>query len=378
MITRTIRRDITQEKQHNTTIAIWKFLFSLLILWRHAEVYNPIFANSHFNFIGGSIAIFFFFIVSGYLMTVKALSMPTDNLGKSTFSYIGKKIIRFLPFIIVAETASIIVYVINGGQLNLPVILNSFFDFTIVPQIFITHQKFLGIAWYISAMLVGMLILYPLIVKYKKNFLYLISPLIALFAFSFMNKMDGGSYASADVYYFNFLPKGLIAALGGLSLGSLSYLLASKIQSINFSRFSKIALTFIYVFFFCSIFFLSCDSRSHYFYDSIMVVLLFTGISIAFSNISVTQKLTNNRIVLYLEKLSLPLYLNQMWVMTIVHSLFPNIDKFYIFIAISTIMTILISILTIYLTGFLTKVFQENKLKKDSFAKLASIVFKTI
>ena len=208
---------------------------------------------------------------------------------------------------IVAETASIIVYVINGGQLNLPVILNSFFDFTIVPQIFITHQKFLGIAWYISAMLVGMLILYPLIVKYKKNFLYLISPLIALFAFSFMNKMDGGSYASADVYYFNFLPKGLIAALGGLSLGSLSYLLASKIQSINFSRFSKIALTFIYVFFFCSIFFLSCDSRSHYFYDSIMVVLLFTGISIAFSNISVTQKLTNNRIVLYLEKLSLPL-----------------------------------------------------------------------
>lgn len=176
--------------------------------------------------------------------------------------------------------------------------------------------------------------------------------------------MDGGSYASADVYYFNFLPKGLIAALGGLSLGSLSYLLASKIRSINFSRFSKIALTFIYVFFFCSIFFLSCDSRSHYFYDSIMVVLLFTGISIAFSNISVTQKLTNNRIVLYLEKLSLPLYLNQMWVMTIVHSLFPNIDKFYIFIAISTIMTILISILTIYLTGFLTKVFQENKLKK--------------
>lgn len=364
MITRTIHRDITQEKQHNTTIAIWKFLFSLLILWRHAEVYNPIFANSHFNFIGGSIAIFFFFIVSGYLMTIKALSMPTDNLGKSTFSYIGKKIIRFLPFIIVAETASIIVYVINGGQLNLPVILNSFFDFTIVPQIFITHQKFLGIAWYISAMLVGMLILYPLIVKYKKNFLYLISPLIALFAFSFMNKMDGGSYASADVYYFNFLPKGLIAALGGLSLGSLSYLLASKIRSINFSRFSKIALTFIYVFFFCSIFFLSCDSRSHYFYDSIMVVLLFTGISIAFSNISVTQKLTNNRIVLYLEKLSLPLYLNQMWVMTIVHSLFPNIDKFYIFIAISTIMTILISILTIYLTGFLTKVFQENKLKK--------------
>lgn len=181
MITCTIHRDITQEKQHNTTIAIWKFLFSLLILWRHAEVYNPIFANSHFNFIGGSIAIFFFFIVSGYLMTIKALSMPTDNLGKSTFSYIGKKIIRFLPFIIVAETASIIVYVINGGQLNLPVILNSFFDFTIVPQIFITHQKFLGIAWYISAMLVGMLILYPLIVKYKKNFLYLISPLIALF-----------------------------------------------------------------------------------------------------------------------------------------------------------------------------------------------------
>lgn len=56
-------------RKHNPTIALWKFLFSLLVLWRHAGVMNPEFAKAKFNFIGGSIAIFYFFIVPGYLMT---------------------------------------------------------------------------------------------------------------------------------------------------------------------------------------------------------------------------------------------------------------------------------------------------------------------
>lgn len=237
----------------------------------------------------------------------------------------------------------------------MPIILNTFFDFSIIPQMFITHQRFLGVAWYIGAMLVGMMILYPLLVKHKRNFIYIFSPLIVLFTFGFMNKMDGGSYAAADVYYFGLLPKGLLAALGGLSLGTLSYVLSAKLRNVNLTKLSKFLLTTVYITSFVSIFFFACDPRSHYFYDSVMVVLLFVSISITFSNISIFEKVTHNKFVLYLEKLSLPLYLNQMWVMTIVHAIFPHIDKFYIFILISTVSTMAVSALTLILLNATNK-----------------------
>lgn len=347
------------KRKHNPTIALWKFLFSLLVLWRHAEIMNPEFAKARFNFIGGSIAIFFFFIVSGYLMTQSALKVIVNEYDEKAWQltpkYIWEKVKAFFPFVFVAIVASMAVYIMQGKIIKAPVLVNSFFDFAIIPQVFITHQRFLGIEWYISAMLVGMMILYPLIVKYKRKFLYLVSPLIALFLFSFMCKMDNGSYAAADVYYFGFLSKGLLAALAGMSLGGGVYLVAEKIRETKYTMFARACLTLIQVASLSSIFFIVCIPGAHEYYDSIMIVLLFIGISIAFSDVDVFSKFLDNKFIYYLERISLPLYLNQMWIMTLLRMFLPEMNDFYVFLSISTITVFATSMMILALLNFIKK-----------------------
>ncbi len=362
-----IKSNAPHAKKHNSTIAIWKFLFSLLILFRHAETYNPEFANSPFNFIGGSIGIFFFFIVSGYLMTKNALGkdvqQDTSSLGKLTFNFIWKKIKVFFPFILFAFIAGLIVNIVRGEEITLQTILNSIFSLFVLPQSFIAHRKFVGVAWYISVMLAGMMILYPLIVKHKKNFILIISPLIVLLLFGFMNKMDNGSYSHSDIYYFGYLPKSLLSAIAGLSLGSLSFALTEKLNSIKFTRLAKVLLTLFYIACFTSTFFISCLPNSHQKYDSFMIVTLFLGVSIAFSDIPITRKITDNKLSFYLEKLSLPLYLNHMWIMNAMLLMSLGTSRLSSFICISTGLSIVVSIVAYNATRLYSKVLSNRRLQ---------------
>ena len=193
------------------------------------------------------------------------------------------------------------------------------------------------------------------------------NPTIALWKFLFCllvflrhAEVYNPKFASADVYYFGFLPKGLLAALAGLSLGSLSYLFAEKLRQINFKKIVVVLLNLVQIVCFASIFYLVCNPRAHQYWGSFIIVLFFVGISIAFADISITAKLLNNKFVFYLEKLSLPVYLNQMWVMVIVRKLFPDLG-YYKFSLVSIVATIVISAIFLLLMSVFTKLCRRKK-----------------
>ena len=64
----------SSNKKHNGIIGFWKFMFCILILLFHCA--EKMGKNGFFE--SGRIGVEFFFIVSGYLMTKKALNNEED------------------------------------------------------------------------------------------------------------------------------------------------------------------------------------------------------------------------------------------------------------------------------------------------------------
>lgn len=130
----------------------------------------------------GRIGVEFFFLVSGYLMAKKALNTKEENLsiGQETVQYIWKKIKSFFPYIVVAFIFS---FLVNNyyKPYTKSQIVNSIWNLFLVDMSGVKTTFVIEQTWYISAMLMSMLILYPLIRKYKKNFTHIIAPIIVLF-----------------------------------------------------------------------------------------------------------------------------------------------------------------------------------------------------
>ena len=79
---------------------------------------------------------------------------------------------------------------------------------------------------------------------------------------------------------------------------------------------------------FISILFIVNKAQSHENYDFIMIMILSISIGISFTGKTLLAKTLDNRGIFYLEKLSLPLYLNQVWIIDIIMQIFNGKENF--------------------------------------------------
>lgn len=165
----------SSNKKHNGIIGFWKFMFCILILLFHCA--EKMGKNGFFE--SGRIGVEFFFIVSGYLMTKKALNNEEglENIGEETTSYIWRKFKAFFPYVIFPFIISFFV----KGIYKADQIANSIWNLLLIDMSGVRSTTVIGQTWYISVMLISMLILYPLIRRYKKTFTNIIAPLIVIF-----------------------------------------------------------------------------------------------------------------------------------------------------------------------------------------------------
>lgn len=361
---------VSQKSKHNGEISFWKFMFSIMIILLHVylTMKNTLAANNQvikYAFAAGSIGVEFFFIVSGYLMTKKAFSIPEKretSVGELTFEYIIKKLKAFMPYVFVAYVCAL-TYAIAVFKPKTYQIINSVWDLLLLKMSGIVYyQEVLGIAWYISAMLISMIILYPLAVKYRKNFLYIVAPVIVIIIGGYIahkyKTISGPLVWDLHVY------KGLLRAFFEISLGALSYDLSERIKKINFNMFGKLLLTVIEWVGFASLFYVVNLKDAHNKYDFVMMLILFICISISFSGKTLLINVFSNKFFYYLEKLSLPMYLNQMWVMFLFTHIVikKQIDISYYSIAgICVLLTIVSSIITIQIVNLMQIVLPKFK-----------------
>lgn len=352
-------------KKHNGIISFWKFMFCMLIVIYHTNTFTN--NTNEVLFFKGNIGVEFFFLVSGYLLGKKVLNKEklkdSKSIGKETFNYLSKKIKNFFPYVFLAGIMSLILINIFNG-FNLYNNITSIWDLFLLKMTGLNGLELNGPVWYISSMLLCMLILYPLIRKYRYNYIYIIAPLIVLLGLGYINKNYGSM--RGPLLWIGFTYKGNLRAFVELTLGTIIYAICEKIKTINFTLFGKIMLTLIEIACFVTPFIISQFILSAGKYDMITIMIISIGIILAFSEQTIEFNLFNNKISYWLEKLSFTLFIFHFPLLIIFQKItyFHNmlyLNKVFYYL----ITSIVVSITALYFVPYLKKHnYFLNKVKK--------------
>lgn len=178
----------------------------------------------------------FFFILSGFLMMRHIMEKPDEKEDAFVYTFNKAKSL-FLPIFIV-HVIHFIVTCIAGKVSSLGEILESFWHYrwnflllqcaglTKNPQF--NGDYLVGPVWYISALLIAVLILYTPAKRMTKTFVQLICPLLVLIVYSYISQQ----YGHIDVG--NELVAGTVLlaiprALAGICAGCMTYYITKKI-----------------------------------------------------------------------------------------------------------------------------------------------------
>ena len=299
------------KKKHNGVVSIWKFIFALPILLHHFYAINDVTGEKHQLFICGAIAVDFFFIVSGCLLAKKVASEERRQddrpLYLATKDFMFGKIKGFYPYLLFSFLIFLGISLILHNRTPRE-LLGGFVDLTLLQMAGLPNLGFVGGAWFLSSMIIGMLVIYPLAKKYKKNFSWVIAPLIVIFVGGYMIK-TAPSLRDAKAWII-FTTVGNAKAIFELAAGCIVYEISEWLKTISFTKIGKFTLSLIGTLslaFVISVNLLKNDVRS---FDWLFIMCLMLGVSIAFSEQTLFFNLADNRLFFFLEKVSAPLFLN--------------------------------------------------------------------
>ena len=274
--------------KRNTKVDFLKLYFMMIIMGVHSE---NIF-NLRLYFLNGAMAVEFFFLVSGYLMAKTALKRNSSiNIGIATRNFIIHKYAIIFPYLMVSL---IVCFALRVHFLNVK--FTSFFN--IVWEVLCMQMagysiySITGITWYISAMLIAMLILFPILLWKRLVFINVIAPLIAIL-FTGWLFVAAGTLGATPGQWFGYYDKGLVRAIADISIGVMCFEVSQKLQLIKFTRTGKLLLTGIEIICYSissiwMVFYIAGDR------DFIILLLLAVGVTITFSEQCVVPKLFAN------------------------------------------------------------------------------------
>ena len=293
-----------KKSKHNGNISIWKFIFAICILIHHTSVLRN--ASSDVLFQSLSIGVEFFFIVSGYLLAKKVYSEKDDDrpLYKATFDFIKNKIKGFYPYLLFSFVILLLISLVFH-EITLDNFIFYLSNLTLIQLIGLKTSTLIGGVWYLSALVLSMTIIYPLMKKYKKNFSCLIAPLISLFMGGYLihNVVSIRNYS----VWNHFMYVGLQRAIVEVCLGVVAYEITDKLKKVNFTKLGSLFLSITQLSCFTLVILANAFFKTRR-YDWLFILMVFIGIVIGFSERTAFLESCNNKIFYYLEKLSLPIY----------------------------------------------------------------------
>ena len=303
------------KEKRNGIISLWKFLFAIVIVFYHgARFYDK---NSNPFFYGGYIAVEFFFVVSGFYLAKKALNNFEESSTKEMYKYLIKSIKKLAPYILISFIFALLIE-LKFNSLKKHDLINSIYSLLLLRQTGIRAPSFFGYTWYIGVMFISIIILYPLFHKYKEKFIKYISILIIMIGVGYMSQ----NYGTLNLYateWNGFFFGGTLRGIVEMNIGAVIYLLSKYINNFEFTRAGNIILTIVGEFLMIFVLIIINYATNPTNYDFSM--LLFISISILIFSLGkgLEYKLLSNNLFYYLEKLSMPLYLNHYFLITIIN-----------------------------------------------------------
>lgn len=243
----------------------------------------------------------------------KASSSSCVNIGKETFAFIFKKWISIFPECIVTWLLAFgITAAANQWTVRQTIwgFIDKVWEMLLLSMTGIGGMNINLVVWYISSMLICMMILYPLLRKYYSFTIYIFIPLSALLILGYLSKNYGTPRGPTK--WLGFIYKGTIRGFAEIGIGVLLYHLVQKIRSYSFNKYGRIMISCIE---WCSygivIYFMYLQGANKY--DYFFIALLALAISLSFSEKGIDSRLFCNKWVYMLGRFSVPLYFSHIF-----------------------------------------------------------------
>ena len=228
-------------KKRNGKIELLRFLFSVWIMLFHSYYFAADGAWSIAK--RGAMGVEFFFILSGYLMACsvkKKEALPCDHLGRETSQFILHKITALMPNFIIAWAIGLAVMHYRAGDYTLVALIKRAIE-GVWELTFLTMAGFgnvrVNVDWYISAMILAMLVLYPLCRKYFSVFVHILAPVCAAFI---LGCFYHTSLTPTNVMqYYHVAYKGMIRAVADICLGAACYPAIEFLKKLEITPLAK-------------------------------------------------------------------------------------------------------------------------------------------
>ena len=338
--------------KRNGIIDFMRFVFCMVIILYHCRNMGGT-SDIALCADAGYIAVEFFFLVSGFLMAKSAAKRNDSDyshLGTETTQFLWHKIKPILPYYVFAVvlsyscTAFLKNYTAVQALHNLMLGIWNLFFLGISG---IRTFSLLRATWYLSAMFISMLILYPMLCKWKDRFTHIVAPLIVIFLLGWLSQ----TYGNLNQYtvHFDLVYSGLVRALAEISLGCICFAVYKKIKTIQFTIVARTLITLIQLFGYTGVIYCTTNLPSKQF-DFVMLLCLAVCITLSFSGHGIFAHLFGSKLFPWLGKLSLVMYLNHMWVKDTIVALLPKSIGYWKLLSLCIICVLLVSLLCLLWT----------------------------
>ena len=300
-------------KKRNPEIELWRFIFTVIIFIFHSNHLDDRICLLQQGFT----AVEFFFITSGYFMALSAEKKYADSpKGLGTVQFLKGKIAVFYPYVILSFIATYcIVEFTSDVSLKGAAgdFLLSFQELGLFKMAGIIGIKYFnGPSWYLSAMILAMLVTFPLLLKLKDTFIYVVSPAVTLVIYAYLSHENGSLNVNTQWHIFTTL--GVLRAVAGICAGCLCYGFVKLIKErkTELTGFGKVSLASLEVLILAALLFIMQNRikfRNSISYDYFEVLLIFILTVIVFSDITGISNLLPSRLCAFLGEISLPVYL---------------------------------------------------------------------
>ncbi len=342
--------------KRNGEIEFFRIIFCIAVVLTH---FNSYFKLGLFN--RGTFGVEFFFLVSGYFMARSAEKIADDNYTQNTIVFIKNKMLTFMPYYIGAVIVHFVVlrvFIEHRSLWDLGVHIVKLIPESVFLQMggFATESWVnVPAVWYLSAMLLSMLVLFPLTIKFKKSY-GIIFLVFAIFGLGYIVRQHGGYLVAFRTNDMGFFYDGMLRALCEVGLGASFYQIcgfitenASKENEINKQK--KVLLTILK---YCGYIAVSAFvfSSINNKYEPIALVVL--SICFILTNSGYTYNIPYNSVIGWLGRFTLPLYLFHSVVFRCMTVAF-GVDKSLWYIALVLGMAIIGSVLFMIAVDFICK-----------------------
>jgi len=298
---------------------------------------------------------------------------PIDNVGKTSIVYVLKKAAAVVVPVYVTWLFSFLITHAVQGQFTFGKLvkdgLNSIFELLFLRSAGYDGYYCVGQVWYISSMLLAMLICFPLLLKLKKTYLYVVAPLAAFLIIGFLDHQYSGLMNTSA--YVGIMYKHFLRAIGEINLGVVCFVVASLLKKVKFTGFGMFILSIIEIGCYAgALFYMNWKGLKYM--DVLFLFMMAIAILITFSQRTLLNCITEKfpAICRFLGKSSLYIYLSHVVICRqILPILCEKIDNDWIVygvgIAIIAAFTIFLWILSAVVQRILLPFFKRILVKRE-------------